>query len=552
MMSSSGLRPELVKRLWRTPLGRGVSGRAIVEQTLVCADGPQDAAEALGELAERPPQAAMAAPVREGGQVVGSLLVASYREGRSYSPSERSALASFADQVSLALTDAKTVASVHQAFHDGLTGMPNRALFLDRLEHGLARARSDQTDIAVLFVDLDRFKLVNDTLGHTAGDELLVAAGERLRSTVREADTAARFGGDEFAILLEDGASAQEAAMVAERVIDELRVPFDLGGREVYVSASVGIAVSHSGREEAAELLRNADVAMYRSKQRGSGQYDLFEPGMRAALVERLELEGDLQRAVEQKEFTLVYQPIVSLEHGGVSGVEALLRWSHPTRGLVGPLRFVPLAEENGLIVPIGRWALQVACRQAVRWQREYPADPPRTMSVNLSARQLQQSGLVPEVADALEASGLDPHCLVLEITESVVVQDVDATITKLRALKQLGVRIAIDDFGTGYSSLAYLRQLPVDILKIDKSFIDGIADGLEAAALARAIVDMGRTLGLRVIAEGIEKPEQLDELRRMRCELGQGYLFAKPLETAELSTLLRTGAVATAPLFAG
>jgi EAL domain-containing protein (putative c-di-GMP-specific phosphodiesterase class I)/GAF domain-containing protein len=376
LMSSSGLRPELVKRLWRTPAGSGVSGRAIAEEALVCADGPQDAAGALGELGERPPQAAMAAPVRESGRVVGSLLVASYQQGRAYSAAERSALVSFADQVSLALTDTRAVASLHQAFH--------------------------------------------------------------------------------------------------------------------------------------------------------------------------------LQRAVEQEEFTLVYQPIVSLEHGGVRGVEALLRWAHPTRGLVGPLHFVPLAEENGLIVPIGRWALQAACRQAVRWQREYPADPPRTMSVNLSARQLQQSGLVPEVASALEASGLDPNCLVLEITESVVVQDVDATITKLRALKQLGVRIAIDDFGTGYSSLSYLRQLPVDILKIDKSFVDGIADDREAAALARAIVGMGRTLNLRVVAEGIEKPDQLDELRRMRCELGQGYLFAKPLDAAAVARLLCRGAVAAgAPLSA-
>ena len=545
LMSSSGLQPELAKRLWRTPADSGLSGRAIVEEALVCADGPRDSAGALGETGERPAEAAMAAPVRESGRVVGSLLVVSYHQGRSYSAEEQSTLVSFADQVSLALTDAKTVASVHQAFHDGLTGMPNRALFLDRLEHGLARAREDQAALAVLFVDLDRFKLVNDTLGHSAGDQLLVAAGERLRATVGEADTAARFGGNEFAILLEDEASAQRASRVAERVIDELRAPFDLDGREVYVSASVGIAVSHDGREEAAELLRNADVAMYRAKQRGSGQYDLFEPGMRAALVERLELESDLQRAVEQEEFTLVYQPIVSLEQGVVRGVEALLRWSHPTRGVVGPLRFVPLAEENGLIVPIGRWALQAACRQAVRWQREYPADPPRTMSVNLSARQLQQSGLVPEVANALEVSGLDPNCLVLEITESVVVQDVDATITKLRALKQLGIRIAIDDFGTGYSSLSYLRQLPVDVLKIDKSFVDGIADDPEAAALARAIVGMASTLSLRVVAEGIEKPDQLDELRRMGCELGQGYLFAKPLEAAEVARLLRRGAVA-------
>ncbi len=507
----------------------------------MCVDDYTGAAEALDELAADHLQAAMAAPVREDGQIVGSLAIGSYRPGRVYSESEQAALLNFADHVSLALTDAKTLDAVRQAFHDALTGLPNRALFLDRLEHALARARRGQTALAVLFVDLDRFKLINDTLGHAAGDELLVQASQRLRATVREADTPARFGGDEFAILLEDNENTPDATHVAQRVIDTLQAPFNVGGREVFVSASVGIATSHAGQEDAAELLRNADVAMYRAKHQGSGGYHIFEPGMRVALLERLELEADLQRAVEQQEFTLVYQPIMSLDAPAMSGFEALVRWSHPTRGLVSPMDFIPLAEEAGLILPIGRWVLHQACQQAARWQLEYLSDPPRTVSVNLSARQLQQAGLVDEIADALAASRLDPGCLILEITESVLIQDTEATIAKLGELKGLGVRVAIDDFGTGYSSLSYLRQLPIDILKVDKSFIDGVQESPEASAVARAIIRLGRTLSLQTVAEGIEEPTQLDALRKMHCDLGQGYLFAKPLSSAELEELLST-----------
>jgi diguanylate cyclase (GGDEF)-like protein len=535
LVSSSGLRPELAKRLWRTPIGSGASGRAILEGTLVCIDGDAEA------LDDEHLAVAMAAPVREDGRVIGSLAVGSYHRGRTYSHAEQAALLNFADHVSLALTDAKTLDAVRQAFHDALTGLPNRALFLDRLEHALARARRGQAALAVLFVDLDRFKLINDTLGHAAGDELLVQAGQRLRAAVREADTPARFGGDEFAIMLEDNEGSPDATLVAQRVIDTLQAPFDVGGREVFVSASVGIATSQAGQEDAAELLRNADVAMYRAKRQGSGGYHVFEPGMQVALMERLELEADLQRAVEQQEFTLVYQPIVPLDGPAMSGFEALIRWSHPTRGLVSPADFVPLAEETGLILPIGRWVLHQACQQAARWQREYPTDPPRTISVNLSARQLQQTSLVDEVAHALTASGLDPGCLVLEITESVLIQDTDATVAKLAALKGLGVRVAIDDFGTGYSSLSYLRQLPVDILKVDKSFIDGVQESPEASAVARAIIRLGHTLSLQTVAEGIEESTQLNALRKMQCDLGQGYLFAKPLSSTELEALLAT-----------
>jgi diguanylate cyclase (GGDEF)-like protein len=538
LVSSTGLDQELAKRLWRAPIGAGVAGRAITEADLVVVEDYASASEGLEDLAADHLRTAMAAPVREDGQVVGSLVVGSYRLDRAYSASEQAALLNFADHVSLALTDAQTLDAMRQALHDALTGLPNRTLFQDRLEHALARARREQGALAVLFVDLDRFKLINDTLGHAAGDELLIQAAQRLRATLRESDTAARFGGDEFAILLEDD-STTDATHTAERVIQALQAPFDVRGREVFVSASVGIAASHAGREAAGELLRNADVAMYRAKRQGAGGYRIFEPGMQAALMERLELEADLQRAVEQQEFTVLYQPIMSLERPVMSGFEALVRWSHPTRGLVSPAEFIPLAEETGLILPIGRWVLREACRQAARWQAEYPADQPRTVSVNLSALQLRQTGLVNEVAGALAASGLHPGCLVLEITESVLIQDTDATVAKLRQLRGLGVHLAIDDFGTGYSSLSYIRQLPVDILKIDKSFIDSIHQSAEASAVARAIIRLSHTLNLRTVAEGIEKPAQVEALRRMRCQLGQGYLFAKPLSRAELELLL-------------
>jgi diguanylate cyclase (GGDEF)-like protein len=543
MVSSCGLRPELAKQLWRTPADSGVGGRAITEGTLVCSHDYANAPyrDVLHELAADRLQAAMAAPVREDGRIVGSLRVGSYHPGRVYSENERLTLRSFADHVSLALTDAKTVDAVRQAFHDALTGLPNRALFLDRLEHALARGRRDQSWVAVLFVDLDRFKLINDTLGHAAGDELLITAGQRLRATVRESDTAARFGGDEFAILLGNETSAAHAAVVAERVIEAMRAPFKVSGREVFVSASVGIAISHAGHEDAAEILRNADVAMYRAKHQGSGGYHIFEPGMRVALIERLELEADLRRAVDHGEFTLVYQPIMTLEAPTISGFEALIRWSHPSRGLVSPAEFIPLAEETGLIFPIGRWVLEEACREAARWQSEHPRDPPRTVSVNLSACQLQHAGLVGEVANALAASRLDPGCLVVEITESVLIHDTEAIIARLTELKQLGVRVAIDDFGTGYSSLSYIRQLPVDIVKVDKSFIDHIDQSAEASAVARAIIRLGHTLNLATVAEGIEEPGQLETLRKMQCELGQGYLFTKPLDIGELEELLST-----------
>ncbi|HEY8489573.1 MAG TPA: EAL domain-containing protein [Dehalococcoidia bacterium] len=422
----------------------------------------------------------------------------------------------------------------HQAFHDPLTGLANRALFRDRVEHALARSGRYGKGVAVLFLDLDGFKTVNDSLGHAAGDQMLVAVAGRLRASLRPADTAARLGGDEFAVMLEE-AGEEEAVRAARRILETLRSPFTLQGKEVFVGASIGIAVAAGGRDGADEVLRNADVAMYAAKGRGKGRYEIFEPGMHARAVARLNLEADLRRAIQREEFSLFYQPVVSLADGRVVGVEALLRWRHPTRGLVPPGDFVPFAEETGLILPIGQWVLEEACRQTRRWQEARPDAPSLMASVNLSARQLQHGGLVEQVMRALDGAGLRPEHLVLEITESVVMSDAEATIRRLRQLKELGVLIAIDDFGTGYSSLSYLRRFPIDVLKIDKSFVDGVGSAADESALASAIIGLGHTLRLQTVAEGIEEPGQVAELRALGCDLGQGFYFAPPMPAEEV-----------------
>jgi len=433
----------------------------------------------------------------------------------------------------------------HQAFHDPLTGLANRKLFRRRVALALAREGHDPACVAVLFLDLDNFKTVNDSLGHAAGDRLLVAVAARLLNATRGCDTVARLGGDEFAILLENVRDDADAVRVAERVTAAMRAPFDLEGKEVFAGTSIGIARGDEVKS-AEVLLRNADVAMYTAKTAGKGRYALFASEMHTVVVERLELEADLRRGVERREFAVHYQPIVVLETGRIAGVEALVRWNHPKRGLVAPADFIPLAEETGLIVPIGRWVLREACQQGQQWQPQ-PAGAsggsPLTITVNISGRQLQHAGLVEEVASALADSGLDPHRLVLEITESVTMQYTAATLHKLHALKALSVRLAIDDFGTGYSSLGYLQHFPVDILKIDKSFIDGVGGGVNGSALARAIIALGDSLGLRTVAEGIEQASQLAELQRLGCELGQGYYFAKPVAAEMIDVLLAEGA---------
>ena len=429
----------------------------------------------------------------------------------------------------------------HQAFHDPLTGLANRALFRDRVHHALLLRSRSHHPLAVLFLDLDGFKSVNDSLGHSIGDALLRAVSGRLSSVVRPGDTVARLGGDEFAVLLEDLESIQVAQQVATRFIEELHTPFALDDHEVFVGASIGLAVAGAD-DDADEVLRNADLAMYRAKTTGKNKCEVFEPDMHHAAIERMAIEGDLRHAVVRNELRLHYQPIVDLRDGSIVGVEALLRWQHPTRGLVSPLDFIAVAEESGLIVPVGRWVLSEACRQVVRWQRETGVS--LRLSVNLSARQLQAPRLAEHVAKTLRSTGVRPADLVLEITESMLVDDADRTIAKLHLLREIGVRLAIDDFGTGYSSLNYLRRLPVDVLKIDRSFVKEIGTESELTSLTGAIVGIGRDLGLETVAEGIEDTVQLDALREMGCAFGQGFLFARPLPPEEVAGVLLRGSV--------
>lgn len=434
----------------------------------------------------------------------------------------------------------------HQAFHDSVTSLANRALFKDRVEHALERQSRGDRPISVLFMDLDDFKTINDSLGHAAGDRMLAEVGERLKTCLRSADTAARLGGDEFAILLEDGGGqGVEAAEVAARIMSALEAPFNLDEKEVFVRASIGIATAsqdkESGPDGAEDILRDADVAMYMAKEAGKARYQVFEPAMHETALRRLELKADLQRAVDHSEFFLNYQPIIELESGDISGLEALLRWNHPQRGVIPPLDFIPLAEETGLIVPIGQWVLEEACRQGKSLQERFPHDPPLYITVNLSVRQIQRPTIVDEVAHVLMETELDPSTLALEITESVMMQDMELSIQRLTELKALGVRLAVDDFGTGYSSLNYIRRFPVDILKVDKSFVDNVNEGGEQSALTAAIIELAGILKLLPVAEGIERADQLEKLLDLKCDLGQGFYFAKPLPMNEIDELLAT-----------
>jgi diguanylate cyclase (GGDEF)-like protein len=417
----------------------------------------------------------------------------------------------------------------HQAFHDPLTGLANRALFTDRVEHALVL----RGGVAVVFLDLDDFKAVNDSLGHLAGDALLQAVALRLTGALGPGDTIARLGGDEFAVLFEEAGAAVGAADVAERVIAALQEPFDLDGREVFVTASIGIGVG----EDAEELLRSADVAMYRAKASGKAQYVVYAPKMDDDLVGRLELVADLRRACVEDEFVLHYQPIVELESRRVVGVEALVRWQHPTRGLLQPADFVGLAEETGQVVEVGRWVLEEACRQAASWRTQLGCD--LSVSVNVSARQIRQSGLVDDVQAALAASGLAPDALTVEITESALVRRREEMTAILESVTGTGVRLALDDFGTGYSSLSLLRDLPVRTVKIDRSFVHTIDAGPAQRAFVQAIVDLADALQLTVVAEGIERPIQAAALLRIGCVLGQGFHFARPLPADALGRLL-------------
>ena len=538
-----GVPQEVMDQVALEPASRGVSGRSIMDdRPVVISDYPrfEGAVKALVDFGL---QAAMAAPVRENGQVVGSLTVGSRQAGRVFTQPEQETLVAFAEHVSLALTDSKLAAAVqHQALHDALTDLPNRTLFRDRLGHALARARREAGSITgLLFIDLDRFKNVNDSLGHEAGDELLIQVGRRLRGSIREADTPARLGGDEFAVLVEGVTTLSDLMMVAGRIRNSLREPVTLAGREIFINPSIGVAASQNGSEEASELLRNADTAMYRAKQQGSATCVAFEPTMRAGGSRRLDLEAELIRAVERREFEVHYQPIIRLETEVIEGAEALVRWRHPTRGLIAPAEFIVAAEETGQIVPLGRLVLSEAIHQAAAWQSS-PRGVPFTMSVNVSVHQLQAPGLLDELTGLCQEAGFDPAHLVLEITESVLMQDLPGAVTQLRNLKQLGIRLAIDDFGTGYSSLGYLRRFPIDVLKIDRAFVEGVAEGAEPSAVARAIIGLSDALHLATVAEGIETAGQLGALRALGCQHGQGYYFSRPVPAVDFEALLRAG----------
>ena len=444
----------------------------------------------------------------------------------------------FADSLERAYRESR-----YQALHDPLTDLPNRALFLDRLEQELVSAEHDGKVVAVLFIDLDNFKVINDSLGHHLGDRLLVEVSWRIRNSLRSRDSAARFGGDEFTILLANLWDASAAVRVTERLLEALHEPFVIAKHEVAVSASVGIALGNGDTARPSDLLRNADTALYQAKGT-KGRYEMFRPGMHTRTLKRLKLEEDLRRAVEWGGFEVHYQPQVTLDTRTITEMEALVRWGHPRRGLVMPSEFIQVTEETGLIVPIGERVLEEACRRAGEW-RKNTHSPEITMCVNLSMRQLQDPDLVDKVERALRRASLDANSLKLEITETMVMEDEPHVVGVLRDLSALGVRISLDDFGSGYSSLNYVKDLPVDDLKIDKSFIDGLGDGAVNDTIVRLIVDFAHTLGLKVTAEGVENGRQVASLTAMRCDLAQGFYFSKPL-TGEAAEAL----VATNPLW--
>ncbi len=491
-------------------------------------------------LAESGTLGSLSVPITANGVTVGRVVasVTDDVERLRRDPELPNRLRALGGQAATAIRNARLLDRIrHQALHDALTGLPNRVLILDRVNSMLARARRHHLPAAALFIDLDGFKDINDTLGHGTGDRLLQAVAARLATALRDSDTIGRLGGDEFVVLVEGATLDAGPELVGERLLDVLREPFDIEGYHgtpLAITASIGIAVGD--RDSAGELLRDADVALYRAKAIGKNRFVVFASEMRDAVTDRMKLDMDLHGALERDEFFLEYQPIFELRGGGVTGAEALLRWRHPTRGVVQPEVFVPFLEESGRIVQVGRWVLTEACREAARWHaRGHTID----LAVNFSVRQLEAADFVADIRTALTESGIDPHSLIMEITETAIMRDAEATAERLRAVKELGIRIAIDDFGTGYSSLAYLRRFPVDALKIDRSFIAAVADSPESGALTRMLVQLGKTLGLETLAEGIEDQAQYTQLQDDHCDSGQGFLMAKPLDPDTLADFL-------------
>ena len=428
---------------------------------------------------------------------------------------------------------------VHDAFHDTLTGLPNRALFVDHLKLAVARNKRHRYPVfSVLFLDLDRFKVVNDSLGHLVGDQLLIEVARRMQKSLRPGDTIARFGGDEFTLLLEDLKTESEAIKIAERILRELALPFDIGGHEVFTSASIGLTPSTIGYKHAEDMLRDADTAMYCAKASGGG-YQIFDKTMHARAVETLETQNDLRQAISRNELLVYYQPVVLLDTFQIEGFEALIRWKHPKYGLISPNQFIPLAEETGLITSLGAWILREACSQLKRWQERHPSTRPLTMSVNVSGKQLADPDFIKQVKEAINDNNLAPHSLKLEITESAVVQNVDTAREMLKAIRGLGATISIDDFGTGYSSLSMLHKFPISTLKIDSSFVRRIGAEDDNTEIIRTIMALAKNLAMDVTAEGVETLDQVTKLRSLGCEFGQGYFFSRPVPAADAETLL-------------
>jgi diguanylate cyclase (GGDEF)-like protein len=532
-----------------------VSGRAITEGRLVVADDYRNfryARPAFVDNVDDAVATAMGTPVSEDGVVVGTLVVASRRVGRAYDGREQDMLRSLAEHVSLALNDASARRAIeralsdamHEATHDPLTGLPNRALVLDRLEHELARASRSGSHTAALFVDLDRFKVVNDSLGHGVGDEVLVEVARRLVAGARVADTVGRLAGDEFVVIAED-IDLEDALALGDRLAELVAAPMNLYGRETVLTASIGVALA-DGSASADEVLRDADVAMYRAKERGRARIELFDNAMRQRMLQRIDTEHALRQAIRDGDLRVHYQPVFSQQTGLATGVEALVRWQQADGRLVPPDQFIAVAEEAGLIIPLGAWVLRQACSDVAGWRRDHAALAHLSVAVNLSGRQFADAGLADAIANALSESGLPNDCLTLEITESVVMEEAEATISTLRSLKALGVHLAVDDFGTGYSSLSYLRRFPVDTLKIDRSFVSGLGDSSEDTAIVSAIITLAKALDLTVVAEGVETEAQLRALRQFGCDAAQGYLLGRPQSASD--TVAALLAAHTAP----
>jgi diguanylate cyclase (GGDEF)-like protein len=463
-------------------------------------------------------------------------------ERRSFSQDEVLFMQSVAHVLAAAIERWRAEESIrHNALHDPLTGLPNRTLFLNRLAHVFAKRDESRQSAAVMFLDIDNFKLINDSLGHEIGDRLLRAIAPRLSEALRPSDTVARFGGDEFVVLCEEVEGGRDALQVAERLQEVLAEPFAIDGEEHVLSASIGVALANGGYATPEDAMRDADAAMYRAKEKGRAHCELFDDAMRERALGRLRMETALRGVVDREELRVYYQPVVSIEDGSIVGLEALLRWQHSGLGPVSPLEFIPIAEDTGLIIEIGGWVLEEVCGQAVRWEEELDVSAP-VVSVNLSPRQVSHAEVVPTVARALERTGLDPARLGLEITENVLISEADSPWNTLQSLKRLGVKLMLDDFGTGYSSLSYLKRFPVDVLKIDRTFVSGLGREAEDSAIVEAVIGMARTLDLGVIAEGVETLAQAEALRALGCERAQGFWFGRPRPASEITPLLHSG----------